>query len=339
MTLDRKIQVWNAVGTGVAGIGTIAAVIVALRLARDSRRVRLQVRVGIYWLIHDTARIEYVGFDVTNLADRAVTIASVGWVIDRSKKERMAMQVPSRAIRDDVPKRLEHGQGATFGVPLDRLDWLGTVGRAHSAVPLHHEMPDLAVLPLIEARYRAHGLAPVFRLPSVTAFDTFRGELRERGFAEAKSTLVMLGTPAAMALAADARGVELADAPGDDWARVYLGEGFDAVDGASRVRLLRRAREAVYASLREPADGDVVAAVGCACLSHGLASVHGMRTRPAFRGRGLARRLLPAMGNEALRRGIGQAFLQVETGNDAARALYARCGFEAAWRYAYWQRH
>ncbi len=74
-------------------------------------------------------------------------------------------------------------------------------------------------------------------------------------------------------------------------------------------------------SAREPANGGVVAAVGCACFSHGLIGVHGMRTRPAFRGRGLARRLLAAMGQAALRRDIDTAFLQVEADNQAARAL------------------
>lgn len=231
-------------------------------------------------------------------------------------------------------------------VPPDGVEelggWLlaldgGTVGRAHSAVPLRHAAPDLALLPGIEARYRAHGLAPVFRLPAVAGFDAFADALRERGYAEAKLTLVMLGTAGTMARAAAAQGVELADMLGDDWAQVYLGEGFDAVDGASRVRLLRRARDAAYASAREPANGGVVAAVGCACFSHGLIGVHGMRTRPAFRGRGLARRLLAAMGQAALRRDIDTAFLQVEADNQAARALYERCGFAPAWRYGYWQ--
>lgn len=41
---------------------------------------------------------------------------------------------------------------------LDR----GTVGRAHSAVPLSHAAPNLAALDPIEARYRSHGLTTVF---------------------------------------------------------------------------------------------------------------------------------------------------------------------------------
>ena len=62
-----------------------------------------------------------------------------------------------------------------------------------------------------------------------------------------------------------------------------------------------------------------------------------MRTRPRFRGRGLARQLMAAMGVEAQRRGIADAFLQVEVENYLARSLYARIGFAPAWTYVYWQ--
>jgi GNAT superfamily N-acetyltransferase len=225
-------------------------------------------------------------------------------------------------------------------LPLDA----GTVGRAHSAVPLRHEAPDAALLPHIEQRYRAHGLPPLFRLPvDLPAFDGFQAELRARGYIPSRPTLVMTGTPEAMAAGGSGHGVRLDAAPTDAWSRVYLGEGFDPADGASRVRLLRRAKDALYASASLPPDGDAnaeaqLAAVGCACFSGALVGVHGMRTRPRFRGRGLARQLMAAMGAEALRRGVTDAFLQVEVENVLARSLYARIGFAPAWTYVYWGR-
>ena len=236
-------------------------------------------------------------------------------------------------------------------VPPDALDtlpgWLlpldgGTVGRAHSAVPLNHEAPALALLPRIEARYEAQGLPPVFRLPAEhPAFAEFGAALRERGYTPAQATLVMQGNPRRMAEAGDSAGVQVDAQPQPDWARVYLGEGFDADDGAHRVRLLQRAHDAVYLSLRvpegEPGAG-TVAAVGCACFAEGWTGVHGMRTRPMYRGRGYARRILAAMGQAALARGQARAFLQVEIENQLARALYARIGFEPLWTYVYWRR-
>lgn len=239
-------------------------------------------------------------------------------------------------------------------VPPDTLDtlpgWLlpldgGTVGRAHSAVPLTHEAPDLALLPRIEARYEAAGLPPVFRLPvEQPAFADFGAALRERGYTPTQATLVMQGRTQRMADSGhreDGASVQIDAVPQPDWARIYLGEGFDATDGAHRVRLLQRAQDAVYVSLRvpegEPGAG-TVAAVGCACFAEGWAGVHGMRTRPMYRSRGYARRIIVAMGQAALARGIERAFLQVEIENQLARALYARTGFEPLWTYAYWRR-
>jgi ribosomal protein S18 acetylase RimI-like enzyme len=139
----------------------------------------------------------------------------------------------------------------------------------------------------------------------------------------------------AMAAIGDGAGIDLAPWPDEGWAAVLLGEGFDPVDGASRLAILRRASESVFASVRVQGR---VAAVGSACFSHGWCGIHGMRTAPAYRGRGLASSILAALAAEAQRRGIARAFLQVEEGNPA-QALYARAGFATAWVYAYWQRH
>jgi ribosomal-protein-alanine N-acetyltransferase len=48
---------------------------------------------------------------------------------------------------------------------------------------------------------------------------------------------------------------------------------------------------------------------------------------PAARRAGLARRLIAALLDEALRRGAREAFLEVRVDNDAARALYRSEGF------------
>lgn len=238
-------------------------------------------------------------------------------------------------------------------VPPDAVEelpgWLlaldrGTVGRARSAVPLHHGAQDPSVLPRIEEAYQAYGLPVVLRLPIETpGFETLTEALRDRGYVPSRPTQVMHADPATVASNGQPEAVHLSTTPGDDWARVYLGEGFDPVDGQSRVRLLRRAKDTVYVSLRLAQDlpggatGDV-AAVGSGCFAEGWMGVHGMRTRPRFRGHGFARQLMAAMGAEAIKRGVTQTFLQVEAENYLARSLYARVGFSPAWIYVYWQR-
>lgn len=211
----------------------------------------------------------------------------------------------------------------------------GTVGRCHSAVPLAHVQPVAEVRGEVEACYARHGLPAVWRLPRHSAFDTFSHELEGQGYRAAKPTLVQTGSIEAVAGLAGGPVVRVADRPDARWAEVFLGEGFDPVDGASRLAILGRSTSTLFASVE--VEGRI-AAVGSACLSHGWCGIHGMRTLPAVRGRGLARAILGTLAREAQARGFTRAFLQVEEGNVPARALYRRAGLKDAWAYAYWAR-
>lgn len=226
---------------------------------------------------------------------------------------------------------------------LDDQGWLlpmdsGTVGRAKSAVPLHHAAPLIAparLLERIEAGYAARGLPAMLRLPDAACFDALRASLAQRGYQGIKPTLTQIGSTRAMRAVSHGAPAEVDAAPDAGWAGVFLGPGFDPVDGASRVRALTRASGNLYASVRE--NGRTLAA-GAMSFGQGWASVHGMRTDQSSRGRGLAGRVLAGLAQAALERGYPRVFLQVEAGNAAALALYRRAGFELAWAYRYWQR-
>ncbi|MFC5522821.1 GNAT family N-acetyltransferase [Polaromonas jejuensis] len=225
---------------------------------------------------------------------------------------------------------------------LEELDgWLlpfdpGTVGRAHSAVPLRHAAIDAAVLDRLEARYQARRMPAVFRLATEPCFDPLRHALIRRGYHPTeRPVLVQVGSAKAMREVSRQEPAETASAPDAAWAALFVGEGFDPVDGASRVKSLGRARDSLYASVRE--NGKTVAA-GAMAFGHGWSSVHGMRTDSSCRGRGLAGRVLAGLAEAALHRGFERIFLQVEEGNAPARALYRRAGFETAWCYEYWRR-
>ncbi|WP_457282757.1 GNAT family N-acetyltransferase [Polaromonas sp. P5_D5] len=209
----------------------------------------------------------------------------------------------------------------------------GTVSRAKSAVPLLHQPPADGVIDRIEGLYRARGKRAVFRLANEACFDALRRELGARGYTAGKPVLVEVAQVKSMRAVSAQALAETANTPDEAWAALFLAEGFDPVDGASRVRSLSRGRDSVFASVRE---GGKAIAAGAAAFSHGWSSVHGMRTDPAHRGKGLAGRVLAAMAEAAMQRGIERVFLQVEEGNAAARALYRRAGFETVWRYDYW---
>ena len=224
---------------------------------------------------------------------------------------------------------------------IDAIDgWLlpmdpGTVGRAHSAVPLHHGPHDPALIGTIAQRYRKAGLRPVLRLPDVPAFEPWWPELRAQGFRREQPTLTQTGALGGLlALAPNADGVSLDPRPDAAWMAMFLGKGMDPVDGASRSKALSRAEGTLFASLRQ---GGETLACGAACFAQGWLSMHGLRTAVRQRGRGLAGRMIRAMALEAQRRGIARAFLQVDASNEPALALYRRAGMATAWSYAYWR--
>jgi GNAT superfamily N-acetyltransferase len=211
----------------------------------------------------------------------------------------------------------------------------GSIGRAHSAAPLAHTLVrDEGLIARIEAAYRAKGMSPVFRLPDVDGLASAAHALAERGYVPQQPTLMMTADLGLAAGFAEPTGATQLERPDDDWAAVFLGEGFDPEDGAHRVAVLSSAPGAVFAAVRDP---EGTYAVGALSLAEGWASLHGMRTRRARRGEGLAGQVVACLARAAQARGATQIFLQVEEGNAPARALYARAGFTPLWRYHYWR--
>jgi N-acetylglutamate synthase len=217
-------------------------------------------------------------------------------------------------------------------VPLDH----STVGRAKSAVALSHEAPALERIEPIEAAYAQAGLPCAFRLPELDAFGTFQAALRERGYRQEQPTCVQVASIQAFNSFAASHPITITDQPTPAWAEGFLGPGFDAADGASRIEVLSRSTCTRYASICA-SDGHTLAA-GALSISHGWASFHGMRTAASARKQGLASSLLARFAQLALADGCTRWFLQVEAGNDTARGLYAKLGFATAWQYSYWRK-
>ena len=209
-----------------------------------------------------------------------------------------------------------------------------TVGRAISAVPVHHANPNPALIPAIEACYAERGLRAQFRLADVPGTAGLRQKLLQAGYLPSQPTWTMVGTVSQWPTHST-RTVHCAGQSSAGWQSVYMSADFDPVDGANRVRALSRSNHLVYAWL-EDATGAIAA--GTAAFSHGWASLHGLRTVVRERGKGCARDLIAALGQFAREKEIERCFLQVEDGNAPAISLYQNLGFESAWLYHYWHK-
>ncbi len=212
-------------------------------------------------------------------------------------------------------------------VPFDN----GTIGRAKSAVPLRHDLGPEAIGEIVAA-YLDRGLKPAFRVADVQGLSAVTEDLARRGFTPQQPTIFKTGSTAQMTRLSDGPAMLLSE-PSDGWAAVFLGEGFDAADGAHRIAALTRSPDAVYGAA---GDGPDIQAVGVMSFGAAWAGVHGMRTAPAHRGKGLASRILATLGAAAQARGVDRVFLQVEEPNPARR-IYRAAGFAQVWRYHYWR--
>jgi N-acetylglutamate synthase len=219
-------------------------------------------------------------------------------------------------------------------LPMDS----GSIGRAHSAVPLSHgaACADLQFIGPIMAQYAQHGRQAKFRLPDIPACAPFIAALQQLGYTPAFPTLMQVGTASGMRALATLTSAQMADTPDEDWIKVFAKGGQPSADDLGRVANFRRGAGAVFASVRSPQDG-AVAAGGAAAFGHGWACIHGVNTLASYRGQGLAGQVLAGLANEALERGVDKVMLQVEEDNTSALALYRRAGFSTAWKYVYWQ--
>lgn len=120
MTFDQKVQLWMVVGTWVAGVATLLAVMTALYLARRGEKVRLRIFVGIREVFRGdgSPHEDHVCFHVTNVGERPVTITTLGWVVGRRKKRKYCIQPLSGSWTKQYPAELTHGQDARFMVSL-----------------------------------------------------------------------------------------------------------------------------------------------------------------------------------------------------------------------------
>jgi len=83
-------------------------------------------------------------------------------------------------------------------------------------------------------------------------------------------------------------------------------------------------------------DEGVPCAVGRAALGEGLLGIFQVATLPSARRKGLGRAVVRSLLEWGQRKAASKAYLQVESGNRAARNLYESLGFRPFYTYDYW---
>ena len=209
----------------------------------------------------------------------------------------------------------------------------GFSNRINACWPLGDPGRNIAdAITIVEDWYAAQGLRPLFKVVDGVADPRLTDALSARGYRPRTETLTM--TVPLTGRAADPD-VALADTVDTAFLNLFA-SAVAARPGDARERLETLARipaPRAYACLS--VDG-APAAIGAVAVDGDRSGISAMRTSSAHRRRGLARRVLQTLAAFAAEAGAATAYLQVETDNAGAIALYRDEGFEEAYRYRYW---
>ncbi|MEV4332220.1 GNAT family N-acetyltransferase [Streptomyces sp. NPDC049597] len=223
-------------------------------------------------------------------------------------------------------------------VESERLgDWelrasSGFTRRANSVLPLGEPGMELdAALERVRDWYGRRGL-PAYMQTATGAAGTQEelcAELEARGWRREVSAQAQVGGLAPVGdLDADVTRVELARTVDEAWLRRYQRSG---VPGPHVLKVLGSGPSVWFATV--PGTGEVPAAIGRCVVDGRWAGFMAVEVDPEYRRQGLARAVMAALARRALEEGASAAWLQVETDNEAARALYAAMGFAVHHHY------
>jgi N-acetylglutamate synthase len=206
----------------------------------------------------------------------------------------------------------------------------GFTGRANSALPLGdpgRPLPDAVTA--VEAWYRARDLRPMIVLPESAGPAHLEDHLTERGWLPRPGPAFVM-TAEASSLPASQADVEFAPEPDGAFLGLYRYRGQDLPPIART--LLMSAPWQAFGSIRR--DGRPVA-VGRVSVAGDLGVLTAVEVDAAYHRQGLGTAITAGLAAAAASQGARRILLQVETGNDPARALYLRCGFAGSHRYQY----
>ncbi|MFF4057283.1 GNAT family N-acetyltransferase [Streptomyces sp. NPDC001668] len=208
----------------------------------------------------------------------------------------------------------------------------GFTRRANSVLPLGDPgLPLDEALAAVRRWYGERGL-PAYVQTATGAAGTQEvlcAQLEARGWTREVTAELWTGALAPVADASQ-EGVALSREADEGWLARYQRKGVSEV----ALRVLGSGPSVWFATV--PGEG-APAAIGRCVVDGRWAGFAAVEVDPALRRRGLASAVMAALAQRALDEGASAAWLQVESDNTGARALYGRMGFTAHHAYHHYR--
>ncbi|MCG0290906.1 GNAT family N-acetyltransferase [Streptomyces sp. PSAA01] len=214
----------------------------------------------------------------------------------------------------------------------------GFTRRANSVLPLGD--PGMA---LDEALRRVTDWYAARELPAYIQVSTgaegtqelLAAELETRGWTREVSSLIRIAALAPIGdLDADTSAVTLSRRLDDAWLTRYQRSSGEP---SPEARTVLSGGPSVWFATVPGHEGAAPAAIGRCVVDGRWAGFTAVEVAPERRRQGLAKAVMTALARKALDEGASAAYLQVETDNDGAHALYEGMGFTVHHSYHHWR--
>ncbi|MFF1721293.1 GNAT family N-acetyltransferase [Streptomyces sviceus] len=209
----------------------------------------------------------------------------------------------------------------------------GFTRRANSVLPLGDPgLPLDEALTAVRRWYGDRGLPAYIQTATGAAGtqEVLCAELEERGWTREVTAELWTGALAPVADRSCDREVVLSREADEAWLARYQRKGVSEV----ALRVLGSGPSVWFATVPGT---EAPAAIGRCVVDGRWAGFAAVEVDPALRRRGLATTVMAALAQRALDEGASAAWLQVETDNAGARALYERMGFAAHHAYHHYR--
>lgn len=121
------LQVLDVIGTWVAAIGTVGAVITSLWLSFNSNKEKLKINASVRIMSDNKTLLRHLLciINIVNIGIRQSKINAIGWEIGNGKDKKTFWQNTQDSLSDYVPKTLHEGEEANILINCNgEVEWL-----------------------------------------------------------------------------------------------------------------------------------------------------------------------------------------------------------------------
>ncbi|WP_294962005.1 hypothetical protein [Sulfurimonas sp.] len=140
------LNILSVIGTWIAAIGTVGAVITSLWLASSNNRVKLKISAETNSLLssNESGHKEVCLIHIVNIGTRPIKINNIGWTIGKGKKKITLLQNTNGSTIDNVPKTILENEDINIDISFigNKLNWIENMAK----FAMKHDIDTLQII-------------------------------------------------------------------------------------------------------------------------------------------------------------------------------------------------